>query len=421
MLGIESFPELNKFKVLELDNHIPISFYGKILKDFNAEVTLIKSIDEKKDKKPKLSHRLNRGKKIIYLNLKKKGQHLTSFINLIEKSDILLDNKINGFLERNQIEINLIKKHNPKLIMVFIEGNKIINLEKGKEKDKDKEINKINNNINYNYNYHLEERDISYINSLKRILKFYRNKDYDNKKFIDPMIIISDLFDGTVLSLSELSKSLMDRIRSGKGSIISTEINVNLNSLSILSEKMTDKNTFSFSCYTKDFDYILFSIDHLHEVHKFEDMNIFLKKICERLYIEVLNYNEISEVLRLDLMREYIDYFQLITKNINDSIKHIRDLCKLMDKEEIIRQLKRFEFLDLHLVKHNSDIFKFFKNSNLIKMNYFIDSLIFKNENNKNNNKALKENKTSNILNENVNFYFNFNNFNFKKEFRPKF
>jgi hypothetical protein len=410
MLGIDSFPELNKFKVLELENHIPISFYGKILKDFNAEVTLIKTIDEKKKIKPKLSHRLNRGKKIVYLNLQKKGEHLTSFKNLIEKSDILLDNKINGFLERNQIEINLIKNYNPKIIIVFIEGNNIIDSEKRKEK----EI-KINNN----YYYYPEERDISYINSLKRILKFYKNKDYDNKKYVDPMIIISDLFNGTILSLTELSKSLMDRIRTGKGSIISTGININLTSLSIISEKITDKNTFSFSCYTKDFDYILFSIDHIDEVHKFEDMNIFLKKICERLYIEVLNYDEISEVLRLNLMREYIDYFQLITKNINDSIKHIRDLCKFMDKEEIIMQLKRFEFLDMHSVKNNSDIYKFFKNSSIIKMNYFIDSLVYKNENDNDNGKNINENK--NNLNNNKVIKDNMTNFNLKKEFTPKF
>lgn len=418
----DSFPILNNMKVIELDGYLPVRFFGKTLLDFGADVFSISSTTDFL-KRNKLSYHLNKGKKMINLDFTKSENGIKLFYKLIEKADVLLEKQKKGFLEKLNIDKNKILEKFPKLIIISLSGYGIAeNNSKIPVEPTSKEINKY-----------------SSLKSFKKILDFFKNKKNLNNKFINPLIILGDLFGGCIMPLFELSQALIERQKHGKGTILKSVITANLFSLSIISDKLCDDNKFHFSCNTKNLDYVLFSIDlnktnnsiiddkkqneksnsqtnnnsaatnndfnnnfykqyesilqmkddlesegsnDYNEKYNFivsnnynaENLNYYLKKICERLLIEVLNLEELPEGLRLNLTRDYIDYFQLITKSLNDSIKYIKDLCKLLDKEEILKQLKKFEFLEIYPVIQFKELIQYFKYSNILKGDNIINS-----------------------------------------------
>jgi len=388
----DSFPMLNNMKVIELDGYLPVRFFGKTLLDFGAD-----------------------GLKVLY--------------KIIEKADVLLDCQKKGFLEKLNINKDELIKKFPKLILIFLSGYGIA------ENNSKIPVELTNNEIT----------KYSSVNSLKKILEFFKNKENLNNKYINPLIILGDLFGGCIMPLYELSQAIIDRRKSGQGNVLNSVITANLFSLSIISDKLRDSNKFHFSCNTKNLDYVLFSIDltqarsiisaasnkqererekavsdkrtvinseklninnkpddtkiqlqdknnrnnndlnsdNIHnEKYNFiiaynqnsEHLNYLLKKICERLLVEVLNLQELPEGLRLNLTRDYIDYFQLITKSLNDSVKYIKDLCKLLEKEEILKQLKKFEFLGMYPVIQFNELIQYFKYSNILKGDNIIKS-----------------------------------------------
>lgn len=431
----DSFPMLNNMKVIELDGYLPVRFFGKTLLDFGADVFSINSTSQVIQRN-KLSYRLNKGKKIINLDFSKSENGLKLFHKLIEKADVLLDTQEKGFLEKLNIDKDQLLSKYPKLIIIFLSGYGIAeNNSKIPAEPTAKEIKKYFS-----------------MNSLKKIFEFFKNKENSNNKYINPLIILGDLFGGCIMPLYELSQALISRRKSGKGCVLNSVITANLFSLSIISDKLCDSNKFHFSCNTKNLDYVLFSVDltktknvinadtnknlknnnkkanekegnsdentnlnagsengnlnnnlykqyesilHIKnntnsnnnsDIHKdkydfimvnnhnSEKLNYQLKKICERLLIEVLNLEELPEGLRLNLTRDYIDYFQLITKSLNDSVKYIKDLCKLLEKEEILKQLRKFDFLEIYPVIQFRELMQYFKYSNILKGDNIINS-----------------------------------------------
>jgi len=431
----DSFPMLNNMKVIELDGYLPVRFFGKTLLDFGADVYSIKN-SNKNLQKNKLSYHLNKGKKIINLDFFKSGNGSKLLNKIIDKADIIIDKQKDSFLAKIDINKNDLLKKYPKLIIIFLSGYGIA------ENNHKIPIEKTSSQMNH----------LSSVNSLNKILEFFKNKENTNNRFVNPLIILGDLFGGCISPLYELSQALNNRRKTGSGAILESEITANLFSLSIISKKLPDNNKFHFSCHSKNLDYILFSIDIGYKINKnkngkeiknnsensiiesktekenlivipeniqsmknnnekfnftatnnilTENVNFLLKKICERLLIEVLNLEELSEGLRLNLTRDYIDYFELITKSLNDSVKYIKDLCKLLDKEEILKQLKKFEFLEIYPVIQFNELIQYFKYSDILKGDNIISSFT---DYNKNLNPSLNKSK----LNENENKIFNF-------------
>ena len=401
------------------------------------------------------------------MDFNKNENSLKIFYKLIEKADIILDSQKESFLEKLKIDKNELLKKFPKLILINLTGYGITENNHKAAVEPTAEINRV-----------------SSINSIKKILEFFKNKENTNNKFINPLIILGDLFGGCIMPLYDLSIALMNRKKTNKGAFLESVVTANLFSLSVISDKLCDSNKFHFSCHSKNIDYVLFSIDirfnrisinnnsanlkniiltdkaneknlntennsntnnnpsaknesvnlnlqtnsennnnkdniknndktnsnnnvnannannNFNEGNKInlitnsstndksnekynfiiannqasENLNFYLKKICERLLIEVLNLEDLPEGLRLNLTRDYIDYFQLITKSFNDSVKYIKDLCKLLEKDEILKQLKKFEFLEIYPVIQFNELMQYFKYSNILKGDYIIKS-----------------------------------------------
>ena len=97
--------------------------------------------------------------------------------------------------------------------------------------------------------------------------------------------------------------------------------------------------------------------------------------------------------MRLYLIRDYIDYFDLITKSQNDTVKYIKDLCKLFMKEEIMKNLKKVEYLEIYPILQVKELIQFFKNSNILKGDNIINSFIP--DGNEGNNTNMNNNTTN--------------------------
>ena len=349
-----SFPLLDNIKTLELEGFLPVSFLGKTLYDFGADAYLIKTPSDlyEKNSYTKLSNKLNKGKKNIFLDFSEKSG-LEILDKILQKTDILIDSYNPSILD--------------KLIIIKITVNNNHQLLQDK---------KSHFSVSLNNEYNLS--------SISNILKFFKNKE---NKFLSPQIILGDLFNGCLIPLNDLSEALINRNEFKRGSLIEWSVNSNLSSLSDISLKLIEKNKFHFSCITKNYEYILFSLDNN------EKLNLHLKKICERFLIESLNLNDLAENMRLYLIRDYIDYFDLITKSQNDTVKYIKDLCKLFMKEEIMKNLKKVEYLEIYPILQVKELIQFFKNSNILKGDNIINSFIP--DGNEGNNTNMNNNTTN--------------------------
>jgi hypothetical protein len=347
-----NYPLLKGLKVIELEGYLPVAFLGKVLHDLGADVFLIKQ--SKENEIMKLLSHLHEGKKIITLDLKN-FNGLQILKKILQKSDLLIDGYRPGVLEKLDLNPKLLLIENPKLIVTRVTGygqEGLMNSQPGHE--------------------------INYL-SLSGALDFFRN---DDNKIINPMIVLGDLFCGSLMPVYHISQALLNRsLNGGRGCIIDSSITTNLLSMSAFSNKFVEKEKFYFSCVTKDYEYLLFYL------RLDENMSIHLKKICERLIIEVLNISTISEGTRLSITRDYIDFFGLITKSDTDTKKYIKELCRMLGAKEIIKNLKKFKFLQVYPVLQNKDLIKFLKESKIINDKYQINPFavksLIKNENNK--------------------------------------
>lgn len=334
MLNNFNYPLLKGLKVVELEGYLPVAFLGKILHDIGAEVYLIKPIKENEIMKV-VSH-LHNGKKEIKLNLKDEN-NLKILKKIIQQSDILIDGYRPGVLEKLNLDPKILLLDFPQLIVIRVTGygqTGLMSLQPG--------------------------HDINYL-SLSGVLDFFKTED---NKIVNPMIILGDIFCGSLMPVFHISQALLNReLNGGKGCIIDSAITTNLLSLSAITNKLSDNTKFYFTCTCINYEYVLFYI------HNDEKLNFNLKKICERLFIEVINISTIDESTRLKLTRDYIDLFQLITKSTTDSIKCIKDLCKMLTHEDVIKNLKKLKFVEVYPIFKFVDLLNFIKDPSKILIN----------------------------------------------------
>jgi hypothetical protein len=319
-----NFPLLKGLKVIELEGYLPISFLGKLLLDMGADVHLIKQVKE--NEIMKLTNHLHDGKRSISINLKDNNQ-INLLKKIIYKSDVLIDGYRPGVLEKLALNPIDLVNENKKLIVLRVTG----------------------------YGH-----EINYL-SLAGTLDFFRN---DDNKIVNPYITLGDLFCGSLMPVFHLSQALLNReLNGGNGCVIDSSITTNLLSMSAITSKFVDKDKIYFSCVTKNYEYLLFYLQND------DSLLLYLKRICERLIIETLNISSVSEGTRLSITRDYIDFFDLITKSVTDTKKYIKDLCKMLTQEEIIKNLKKFKYVQVSPIIQFKDLNKFLKDVNLIKEN----------------------------------------------------
>ena len=120
---------LSEIVVLDLTNVLSGPFATQILSDMGAEVIKIEKPggDDSRNFGPFIKGKssyfisLNRGKKIIVLDLKKKREN-TYFKKLLSQSDILIDNFKPGTIEKFGSTSDYLSKKYPKLIQTKISG-----------------------------------------------------------------------------------------------------------------------------------------------------------------------------------------------------------------------------------------------------------------------------------------------------------
>jgi len=320
--------------VVELEGYLPLSFMGKMLKDLGAEVIIIKQYREKEDISlvEFISH-LEDGKKPIYLNLKNE-RDLNLLKIILEGSDILIEGYRPGVLEKMNLNPKDLLIINPKLIVVRMTGfgqKGVMAKQPGHE--------------------------INYL-SLSGALDSFKS---DDNKILNPKLILGDLFCGSLMPIYHISQALLNRKINKVGCIIDTAITTNLMSMNLMANKFVDKDNFYFTCVTKNYEYLLFSYKNE------EKLNFYLKHICERLIIEAINLSDISEQTRENLTRNYIDFFELMTKNVSESMKFIKDLCKRFTNKEISKYLEKCQNVKIIPILQHRDLFKFYEDNKLIK------------------------------------------------------
>ena len=127
---MDSKPPLSGLKVLDLSHLLPGPYLTLMLSDLGASVLKIEKgpYGDLNRRIPPFLHgvssyfmMLNRNKKSLTLDLKsEKGKK--KFLNLVKKTDILVENFRPGVMKRLGLEYNTLKKINPKLIYCAITG-----------------------------------------------------------------------------------------------------------------------------------------------------------------------------------------------------------------------------------------------------------------------------------------------------------
>lgn len=396
----ESYPMLNNVNILELESGLAVKIFGKTLFDFGANIYLLNKKDNNIIEETRLSHLLNQGKKIINLDFNNTEYGIRKFYNIVEHLDIILDSTSNSFLKKFNVDKHDLVRKFPKLIIVTISGYGISQQIQERANKNSQSSYQNNNQIPSSSKWQINK--LASLKAVNKIVEFFKSEENNaDNKYINPLIILSDLFGGCVKPLCDIHEALISRNTTGKGSLLDCEIKANLFSLNQISDKISNKDKFNFSCHTKGFDHILFSIKRCDPYLKSQDrkdnpyfinkssqvnghlkldidknyndymlknngnLNFYLKKICERLLIEVINIPNLPSGIKINFTRDYIDYFELITKSLNDSVKYIKHLCKQLDKEMLISQLKKFDFVEIYPISKLEDYLNVFKNSNI--------------------------------------------------------
>ncbi|MDY6855169.1 MAG: CaiB/BaiF CoA-transferase family protein [Thermodesulfobacteriota bacterium] len=122
-------PALEGIRVLDLSKRLAGPFASTILSDFGAEVIRVAPLNRAKEEpltEPILGQHnyyftVNRNKKSILINLKEK-QGRDVFYNLVQNSNVVIDNFRPGVLERLSIDFSTLSFINPKIICCSITG-----------------------------------------------------------------------------------------------------------------------------------------------------------------------------------------------------------------------------------------------------------------------------------------------------------
>jgi crotonobetainyl-CoA:carnitine CoA-transferase CaiB-like acyl-CoA transferase len=223
---------LNGIKVIELDGYLPSCFLGKSLRDLGAIVYLIRPF--KGNQVMKAVDYLNDGKIEVFLNLKDEGDKRL-LLKMLEKADVLVDGYRPGVLEKLGLcPKMLLCKVNSELIVTRVTGygqSGLMALQPGHE--------------------------INYL-SLSGMLDYFKDARVD--RILNPMIIIGDLFCGSLLPLYHLTQTLLNRQITGKGCIIDTSITTNLLSLTNFIKKSQSEEMIYFIIRSSDKQLLLLSI-----------------------------------------------------------------------------------------------------------------------------------------------------------------
>ena len=101
------------FKIIEFEGLGPAPFAGRMLAELGADVLVIKNLTQRE--KSLKNSVLNAGKKAVFLDLKNAGDH-SIVLELIRKSDALIEGFRPGVMERLNLGPIDLKKENKKLI-----------------------------------------------------------------------------------------------------------------------------------------------------------------------------------------------------------------------------------------------------------------------------------------------------------------
>ncbi len=101
------------FKIIEFEGLGPAPFAGRMLAELGADVLVIKNLTQRE--KSLKNSVLNAGKKAVFLDLKNAGDH-SIVLELIKKSDALIEGFRPGVMERLNLGPIDLKRENKKLI-----------------------------------------------------------------------------------------------------------------------------------------------------------------------------------------------------------------------------------------------------------------------------------------------------------------
>lgn len=121
---------LDGVRVIDASTVIAAPFAAALLGDFGAEVIKVempgkgdpfRALGPYHDKKPMRWATMSRNKKSVTLDLRnEKGKDL--FLRLVEKSDVLIENFRTGTMDKWGLDINALRKANPKLVVTRVTG-----------------------------------------------------------------------------------------------------------------------------------------------------------------------------------------------------------------------------------------------------------------------------------------------------------
>jgi len=187
---------------------------------------------------------------------------------------------------------------------------------------------------------------------------------------INPFLIIMNFdesqsnFNSVLIPFLHLSQAVT-HIRNGNiGIIIRSRVSIDF------LNKSSNNELFTFTMVSKNYQFLLLEF----EKNKYIYDN--MKKICERLFIEVLNYAKLEIHDRIELIREYTENFGIITGSLESCIKK---LSRYLHGTDILKCLCKFnkKYVYISQICQYKDIVEFIENNgNWRVYNYYDVNLL---------------------------------------------